>query len=748
MPDSLDVQSVLFFVPYGQWQVHNQLDALVAAAAESRGLSVHIITCDGLFDPCAITRGVRNCADCRAGVESTLSTFRLSGRTLGSLLLENDVTEADAWVASLAEGNFVDAVFGDLPIGEWATPSVMTHFRVGLVEQLAEPRIRLVHRRFLRDTLLTFRILERVLESQRIDALFLFNARFYPYRAAFEAAKRRRVRILVHERGRVADSFSFFDDEICLSTQPVRRLARSWSTVPLKAVEIDQLRSHFDGKLAGESGHWPAFYGAVREADVYTVLDIPRGARLVGFFTSSSDELAHFEHYGNARRQFELIDNVALALLDSNVVLVVRHHPAISGRSAGVVEVSGFDQAYKQALRRHANVRILMPSDDISSYALFPHLTAAIAPFSSIAMETLAYGIPTLVAEVSDAAFSQRYILPDWSSFTSIKETMHRMVSDQSLLEADDLRAFYRLCYSVLFRFSIRFKAIGIENYFEPSLRLPVSDAVLSGYDPALDRVLDYLRDGASVHRHPDEGDGRGSATAEDDFIVDQLRIFKERRHRRETLRTLEAEPECVPTFTTLIDVGVGRSLLPQLWSTLPHASTITVHTFGSNWMRISRLKIPHLLWRWWTATLFRRWRRQLLWVLKQCSGGYVLVTSGRFQLHDTSLPIIAQTVAAARTVDQPVVAISGWIRDPAVFEPVLMDVSRTDLDAWCALCRRLPDTLRIQDVVSLVVVRCDWLATHLRAQPSAEALASVIIDEAAKARDRVTVAQPVFLMH
>lgn len=741
-------QSVLFFMPYGAWKVHNQLDGLVAAVAKSRNLAVHLITCDGLYDPCAITRGARNCTYCRETAELTLTTFDLSGRPLGSLILQSNVAEADAWVAGLPENHLVEARFRDLPIGEWAVSTVMTHFRISLAEQLADPRILPIHRRFLRDTLLTFLTLDRVLSDERIDAVFLFNARFYPYRAAFEAAKRRGLRVLVHERGRIADSFSFFDDETCLSSRPMRRLAKAWSNIPLDAAAIGRLEGHFSGKLVGQSSHWPSFYETVREADIYAVLDIPRNARLVGLFTTSSDEIAHFENYSNVTRQFELIDNIARALAGSDFVLVVRHHPAIGGMSAGGVEVSGFEQAYRQALGRRANMRILMPSDDVSSYALFPHLTAAIAPFSSIAMETIAYGIPTLVSEQSDAAFSGRFVLCDWS-FETTKAAVDRLLSPQAWLRADDLRAFYRLCYAVLFRFSVSFKAIGIEHYFEPRLRLDLAEAVTLGRDPALDRVYAYLRDGTPVHTNPLDSDENGSAAAEDAFIVAQLRLFEERRRQRDCPSEAQPQPDPRSRFIALIDEDVEGPWSPNSWSILPHARNIAIHSFGAKSQSFSRplqtLPFPQ---QWRLAISFERWRRQLRAALRQCADGYVLVTSKRFQFHDTSVAVILQAVGAAAAANQPVIALSGWIRDPSLLEPVPMNFDRADLKAWRALCDHGSNPLRIQDILAAFLVRRDWLLACLDARTSAETLAASIINEAAKTPKGIAVALPVFLLH
>ena len=108
------VQSILFFVPYGEWIIHNQLDALVAAAMKVRGCDVHVITCDGLYQPCALRRGQQDCAFCQAAIAGTLRQWELPSMTIGSLLTPHLIDRAEQWAAALPDDQL--AIAGQVDI--------------------------------------------------------------------------------------------------------------------------------------------------------------------------------------------------------------------------------------------------------------------------------------------------------------------------------------------------------------------------------------------------------------------------------------------------------------------------------------------------------------------------------------------------------------------------------------------------------------------------------------------------------
>jgi hypothetical protein len=707
-------QSILFFVPYGQWRVHNQLDALVAAALQVRGYAVDIITCDALYQPCAIRRTGQDCADCQASIKAMLRPWTLPSRTIGSVLSEDLVKRADEWIADIPDDRLVGAVHDDLPIGEWTVSSVKTHFRLSSNQELLAAQVVPVHRRFVRDTLLTYWAIERVLEERRPDAVFLFNARFYPYRAAFEAAQRHGVRILVHERGRVGNSFGFYENQTCLNPEPARQLARDWANVPLDAGEIERVDRYFFQKQRGVNSHWPAFYETVQKADPYEVLGIPRSARIVGVFTSSTDEFGHLPAYANANQQLTLIENAATALEGTDTYLVVRHHPGIGGAATDVVDVSSFYSAYEHAQHHFANVRIVMPSDALTSLALFPYMTAAIAPFSSIATETVAFGIPTLVSDISDAIVDDAYILRDFGA-SSVERALKFITSPTARLTAERLRRFYRFFYGTFFRPSIEFQAIGIKDFFEPLAHTTSITSLEPGKDPALDRICDHLLRGEPAYQRPSPADLSAPAAAEDTYIQRELELIANRQ--KTTLEQAVAKRR--PSFAILLDSSVPGPMTAARWMQLPNSDNLTVRPFRQSAMPIGRYLLQaaaHCLHGNMPGQGFLAWRDGLLEALSHISEDYVIVTTAAAQFHDSSVVAISDRLHSAPG-DATTVLLSGWGRVPEQAAPLRFATADAlnDVLAQHEQADMVRFAGRLQHGLAFVAVRRAWLLQLLR---------------------------------
>ncbi len=67
---------VLFFVPFGAFRVHNQLDLITALAVRARGSEVVAVGCDKIFRECDVTTwAMDRQAECNACFESGRGLF-------------------------------------------------------------------------------------------------------------------------------------------------------------------------------------------------------------------------------------------------------------------------------------------------------------------------------------------------------------------------------------------------------------------------------------------------------------------------------------------------------------------------------------------------------------------------------------------------------------------------------------------------------------------------------------------------
>lgn len=553
---------VLFIAPYGNWLVHNQVDAVIATALVLRGCEVLVAGCDGLYgDDCCLMAYVSDaektavCQICQqTGQHFFSQSFQLPFTTLGAWLNDNDRLRAEAWVDALDPQDYPTAIYTDesntpLEIGEWTLSSVYTHFRIAETG-LSRPEVRVVHRRYLRDALLTYWSVSRLADGGA-TTLFLFNGRFLPYRIAYEVARMRGLDVITHERGSLPDSFNFYDQGTFADFYIRIAAARPWLNAPLTTQELDWLTTYFRDREFGQGTNYPSFYGfQTADHDVRRRLNIPHDARIVSVFTSSEDELAAFDSDDIVANQLLLVDRLIEAFTDRPEYLVIRHHPYIAGLDSYRPDCDFLSRAYDQARRSPQNVRIVMPSEQLTSYALLWHSMAAIAPVSTVAIEAIARGIPAVVAsfsEYSDVCICE--LDRTLSDRNFLNDLVERLISGQLALQPDDLRRMYRYVYAYMNRFPMTFQSLGIKNFFEPDVRIenPARD-LAAGHDPTLDRLCDRLLHHAPLYPHPDRDSATRSLAAETAYLDANLRdIQLVREQAQQAARESAQQAQSIP---------------------------------------------------------------------------------------------------------------------------------------------------------------------------------------------------------
>lgn len=291
----MNTKRILFFAPFGSWLIHNQVDAIVASALRLRGCEVVILACDGIYhDECCILNSTPKqqrknvCTYCQIVSKNFFQeTFRLPYIKLSEFIDNEDIVQATDWVESISIENYENAVFENLPLGNWIISSVYTYFRITSA-RLKDPEVIALHKQFLIYGVLTFKLVSRMMDRINPTNVFLFNARFFPYRIAFEIARSRNIDVIVHERGAIYDSFSFRTNYECNSYEPVVELAQKWESAAMQANELNQIIDYFKNREEGVNLSWPSFYNyQSKHSDVRKILRIPQTARIVSVFTSS-----------------------------------------------------------------------------------------------------------------------------------------------------------------------------------------------------------------------------------------------------------------------------------------------------------------------------------------------------------------------------------------------------------------------------------------------------------------------------
>jgi hypothetical protein len=524
---------ILFFVPFGTFNVHNQLDAIFAAKLRLEGADPLIIRCDGLYEFCDVLawsgdnskQACRTCAECG---NQLFDSFELPYVQLRDYLTKDDHAEAERWANSLNPDDYLEATYDTLPIGQWVISSIFSYFRI-TDRGLALPEVRQVYKSFLKSGLLTYRALSRLIVERPPLAMFIFNARFAPYRIAFEVSQRLGIQEITHERGFYDDSFELLNNTTCIDTKPIFDISDSWKDKCLSSKQLMMTQQYLQNRENGLDLNYPAFYEFVNE--YYTIrhtLRIPVGARILAVFTSSEFEHAYCGAYSEVTTQLDRLDEIIALYRTRQDYLVIRHHPHIAGTAQGPPENDFLTRAYQQASNAPANVRIIMPSESINSYSLLRNVDGVISFFSSVGYEAAGRGVG--VASLHQAPFSKamRYTVPE--NIDELDSMISMLFEQTAALDREDLRKVFRFIYAYIYRLSVQFRSFGIKNNYEMDIRIQGISQLAEGFDPELDRICKCVLDKTSISKTPDANDSDISPRDEEEFFDNYIASIRQQR--------------------------------------------------------------------------------------------------------------------------------------------------------------------------------------------------------------------------
>jgi hypothetical protein len=519
---------VLLVVPFGTFTVHHQLDAVLGTALRLRGSEVLAVGCDRIFKTCDVlswsgANTERDCMTCAGTGAAFMAQFGMPYTLLGKALVPDDFAEAQAWADSVNPEEYSTAMYRDVPIGDWITSSVHSHFRITQAG-LKEPQVRLVHKGYLVTGLLAFRAFSRIMEAYRPQAAVVFNGRLAVYRVAFETARRLNINVLSHERGWVDDSFMLFDNQVMVSPKPLVETPRQWKDIALTGDELRFVKQYYDNRERGKDINFTPFVNYTTDyASVRHSLNIPDGVKIVTVMTSSEFELCYIHEWKTFVSQLELIERLIEVFKNRKEYLVIRHHPYIGGMDESPPDRYFMTRVLAQARALPPNVRIITPSEKLSSYALLRCASAAITPFSTTAVEAVARGVPSASFEASPYRDIQRVCITD-ASPQALHALVDTLLDERPQSAAEELRRVYRFQNVLTRKLSVRFKSFGIKNTFSVDLRFTsAEDLKPGGGDAALDQVCDFMLGRGALHPAPTDADRARGSAEEDAFFANEI---------------------------------------------------------------------------------------------------------------------------------------------------------------------------------------------------------------------------------
>lgn len=549
---------VLFFVPFGHWRIHNQVDAVLAAALRERGTEVCLVGCDGLFKNCYPIRGSydqeASCRACAQSGKEFLSLFNLSLDQIRNYLAPNEIDEKILELQSWSAEQLLNYTHEGFPLGRRVGSSVGSYMRV-IPDQYGRADVLEVYRKYLSYGIVVWQALDRLFKKFNPTHAVIMNGNGFIHSSAFGLSKARGVKIITHERGMYDGSLIIVKDDIAPAPQPYLDLVPPWQKVPLLTDEFKRIRQFYRNREVGKDLNAINFYEESAEhSEVRAKLGIEADSRILAVFTSSLYELAYFgEELSMVTRQFEILDRLIedfRARKGSKDYLVIRHHPSMGTRLARGInaQYSMLERIYKQAAVAPSNVRIIMPDEDITSYSIAWNAVAAIAFFSTMRLEAAARGIPVASSNHPYLRLGVTHAIEDES-----QEGLHNLV--ESLYEkaknftVDDLRNIYRTSHAYFFKHSTLLRSVQIKQASEVTLNINDLAELRPGNDVVLDRICDHITKGTSIYDLPSTEHINRSDTEETELLKIELKEIEEFRSS-----LIKAKPPKVNSAVCLIN--------------------------------------------------------------------------------------------------------------------------------------------------------------------------------------------------
>jgi hypothetical protein len=503
-------------------------------ALKLRGAEVEYVLCDGLYTDCdqfweAVTpRPANACALCQADVTRLVADMGMDFHWLGRYLTIEETGEAKRWVRSLAVNELLDAAYGTWRVGAWVRLSVQSHFRTNRLD-VTDPSIERGVRSYLYSGLIACFALDRLLEVSAPDVLLLFNGRQSSTCVALELARARGVRVVTHERGPRSETLTLVENESCVSLEPFHRYWREWGEVPLTSDELQAAARIMGEREQGRDTGWRPFTTAPQPStEVRARLGLQDGRRLWVLFTSSDDEVAGSEQHRSpfASQQEWIEATVAYARRHPEIDLVIRVHPNTGSRRSTGANRAQLEEMRRLAVNLPANVRMVDPDDEISSYSLMNLCAVGFVWVSTVGLELACKGKPVVSAAgnyLSETGFVQT--VGDTATYEPMLESLR--THPPGATDVEIMRRALRFAYGMFFRMPVHFPLVAMPNPHEGTLRYTSVQELRPGRDAGVDRCAQVVLDGTAVCPPPTAAQRARSTAAENAVLkgIDRARV-------------------------------------------------------------------------------------------------------------------------------------------------------------------------------------------------------------------------------
>lgn len=400
------------FAPYGGSLGHLETDLELAQRHIAKGDVVHVILCRAELPTCDFNPNhhLQRCFECKAMASKSWSLLKIPRNQFHQLGFE---------LPKLKIPNFKDQA--ELTAFTWNGKPVGEYILNNLITAEREPELVVTHYSHqielrIRQYIGVSQAVSRILSKIQPDLFYLFNGRSGPLHAALETARDLGIRTLVGERDNYA-KFILLENAHSVDLSYLKRDLQRAATIMATDPEAQQkAEAWFNEQRSGPKGTF--FNFPQRFAKCHLPEKFNSQRRNIAVFLSSEDELSGLMGWKNPffRNQIECIEFLLSKVEDPNIHFTLRAHP----------HLRGVDNSQTRALKRLVtkNVTVVLPDEKVDSYALLDASEKVISFGSTIGIEAVYWGKPSIL--IGPAVFEDLACVHQPES----KEELLRMIED------------------------------------------------------------------------------------------------------------------------------------------------------------------------------------------------------------------------------------------------------------------------------------------------------------------------------
>jgi hypothetical protein len=415
---------VLFFSPFANIWEHSFPEALVAETFAAESLDVVAVRCDGMLQVYCVAMSAAGigpdaslktrlqvCSACTKRRDLLSSAMNIPAVVMDEWVDEGIRSRVDELVAGVTNKTWTSLEVDGVPLGRYA--AYETWLSNKLVSADLADEIWRVYQGQLRNTLLTFFAGQRILATEKPDAVIVYNDHYSVNHAFCAAAQLAGIPTYTIHGGshivRRAETLSIFASGHTLEDIFQSAAWLEYESQPIGPAEVDMVGGHISGLLAANSAFaYSSEFKGTSPTRLRESLGIAPGSAVMLATMSSEDELmgvrlidavpTNITQKSLFANQFEWVDYLfGYAKSHPSTHLVLRLHPRMfPNKREGVLSpvVSRI-----MALRDTApsNVSFNLPADGIGLYDLMQVVDVLLNYSSSVGAELAALGIPVVV---------------------------------------------------------------------------------------------------------------------------------------------------------------------------------------------------------------------------------------------------------------------------------------------------------------------------------------------------------------